>query len=68
MLKKTIGVEKFTAVYASTQKVRAERKDERKRQKAFQASLCLVDLLFCPEKEQQSFSCFKENSKYYFIF
>ncbi|XP_053397711.1 small subunit processome component 20 homolog [Mercenaria mercenaria] len=37
LLKKTVGVEKFTGSYASTQKVRAERKDERKRQRAVQA-------------------------------
>lgn len=36
LLKKTVGLEKFTEVYASTQKVRAERRDMRKQKKAIQ--------------------------------
>lgn len=36
-LKKSAGLEKFTEVYSSTQKVRAERKDERQKNRAFQA-------------------------------
>ena len=38
LLKKVAGVEKFTEVYAGTQKVRAERKGERKRKQALQVS------------------------------
>ncbi|KAH3726396.1 hypothetical protein DPMN_052258, partial [Dreissena polymorpha] len=37
LLKKTVGVERFTTVYASTQKERADRRDKRKQHKAFQA-------------------------------
>ncbi|KAL4233743.1 hypothetical protein ACF0H5_008423 [Mactra antiquata] len=37
LLKKTVGVEKFTKVYSGTQKIRAERRDERKKQRAIQA-------------------------------
>ena len=36
LLKKVAGLEKFTEVYASTQKVRADRKGERKRKQALQ--------------------------------
>mgnify|MGYP000048885433 CR=1 FL=1 len=42
MLKKTVGLEKFTGVYASTQRVRAERRDVRKQKKAFQVCKNLV--------------------------
>ena len=44
MLKKTAGMEKFTEVYASTQKFRSERKDERKRKRAVQVCIAWPDL------------------------
>ena len=43
MLKKTAGMEKFTEVYASTQKFRSERKDERKRKRAVQVCIAWLD-------------------------
>ena len=39
LLKKVVGLEKFTEVYTNSQKVRAERKGERKRNRAFQVRL-----------------------------
>ena len=51
LLKKVAGLEKFTEVYASTQKVRADRKGERKRKQALQVKsyelFILIDFSSC---------------------